>query len=147
MLNEQSICPSLHSKVGRSLPWGWRVSGSVGRVSLTISNIEIVTKNYSRHFIAWMGSARQPQKIPTSPYVIQTATLSSMAPQPMQWPVQGQDVIKIVEPEKTCQIKHRKNCECCPGHHLIVNHFSSMSWFKFRNLSVTVNCVTKSLIH
>ena len=24
-------------------------------------------------------------------------------------------------------IKHRKNCECCPGHHLIVNHYSSMS--------------------
>ena len=23
--------------------------------------------------------------------------------------------------------KHRKNCECCPGHHLIVNHYSSMS--------------------
>ena len=24
-------------------------------------------------------------------------------------------------------IKHRKNCEYCPGHHLIVNHYSSMS--------------------
>ena len=23
--------------------------------------------------------------------------------------------------------KHRKNCECCPGHCLIVNHYSSMS--------------------
>ena len=23
--------------------------------------------------------------------------------------------------------KHRKNCECCPGHYLIVNHYSSMS--------------------
>ena len=43
--------------------------------------------------------------------------------------------------------KHRKNCECCPGHYLIVNHYSSMSWFKFRNLSIIVNCVTKSLIH
>ena len=43
--------------------------------------------------------------------------------------------------------KHRKNCECCPGHYLIVSHFSSMSGFKFRNLSVIVNCVTKSLIH
>ena len=43
--------------------------------------------------------------------------------------------------------KHRKNCECCPGHYLIVNHYSSMSWFKFRNLSVIVSCVTKSLIH
>ena len=21
--------------------------------------------------------------------------------------------------------KHRKNCECCPGHHLIVDHYSS----------------------
>ena len=21
--------------------------------------------------------------------------------------------------------KHRKNCECCPGHYLIVNHYSS----------------------
>ena len=41
--------------------------------------------------------------------------------------------------------KHRKNCECCPGHYLIVNQYSSMSWFKFCNLSVMVNCVTKSL--
>ena len=22
--------------------------------------------------------------------------------------------------------KHRKNCECCPGHYLIVNHYSSI---------------------
>ena len=22
--------------------------------------------------------------------------------------------------------KHRKNCECCPGHHLIVDHYSSI---------------------
>ena len=43
--------------------------------------------------------------------------------------------------------KHRKNCECCPGHYLIVNHYSWMSWFKFRNVPVIVNCVTKSLIH
>ena len=43
--------------------------------------------------------------------------------------------------------KHRKNCECCPGHYLIVNHYSSMSWFKFRNLSEMVNCVTNSLNH
>ena len=35
----------------------------------------------------------------------------------------------------------------CPGHYLIVNRFSPMSWFKFRNLSVIVNCVIKSLIH
>ena len=41
--------------------------------------------------------------------------------------------------------KHRKNCECCPGHYLIVSHYSSISWFKFRNLSVIVNCVTNSL--
>ena len=25
--------------------------------------------------------------------------------------------------------KHRNNCQCCPGHYLIVNHYSSMSWF------------------
>ena len=31
------------------------------------------------------------------------------------------------------KIKNRKNCECCPGHYL------------FRNLSVIVNLVTKSL--
>ena len=31
------------------------------------------------------------------------------------------------------------------GHYLIVNHYSSMSWFKFHNSSVIVNCVTKSL--
>ena len=24
-------------------------------------------------------------------------------------------------------LKHRKNCECCPGHCLIVNHYCSMS--------------------
>ena len=40
--------------------------------------------------------------------------------------------------------KHHKNCECCPGHYLIVNHYSSMSWFKFHNMSVMVNYVTKS---
>ena len=34
--------------------------------------------------------------------------------------------------------KHRKNCKCCPGHYLIINHYSSLSWFKFRNLSVIV---------
>ena len=34
--------------------------------------------------------------------------------------------------------KHRKNCECCPGHSLIVNHYPPMS--------VTVNCVNQSLI-
>ena len=39
-------------------------------------------------------------------------------------------------------IKHRKNCECCPGRYLIVNHYSSMSWIKIRNLSEIVNCVT-----
>ena len=44
-------------------------------------------------------------------------------------------------------IKHRKNCECCPGHYLNVSHYSSMSWFKFRNLSEMVNCVTNSLNH
>ena len=44
--------------------------------------------------------------------------------------------ISFTEREK----KRRKNCECCPAHYLIVNHYSSMSWFKFRNLSVIVNC-------
>ena len=42
-------------------------------------------------------------------------------------------------------LNHRKNCECCPGHYLIVNQYSSMSRFKFRDLSVKVNCVTNSL--
>ena len=49
--------------------------------------------------------------------------------------------ISFTEREK----KRRKNCECCPAHYLIVNLYSSMSWFKFRNLSVIVNCVTNSL--
>ena len=40
-------------------------------------------------------------------------------------------------------LKYRKNCECCPGQYLTVNHKPSMSWFKFRNLLVIVNCVTK----
>ena len=43
--------------------------------------------------------------------------------------------------------KHHRNCEYCPGQYLIVNHHSSMSWFKFCNLSVIVDCITKSLIH
>ena len=38
--------------------------------------------------------------------------------------------------------KHCKNCECCPGHYLIVNHYSSISCVKFHNLSAIVNCVT-----
>ena len=25
--------------------------------------------------------------------------------------------------------KHRKNCECCPGHSLTISHLASMSWF------------------
>ena len=37
--------------------------------------------------------------------------------------------------------------ETSRGHYLIVNRYSSMSLFKFHNLSVIVNCVTKSLIH
>ena len=45
------------------------------------------------------------------------------------------------------KFKHRKNCECCPGHYQIVSHYSSMSWFKFSNLSVIVNRVTETLIH
>ena len=55
---------------------------------------------------------------------------------------------RMIQVKRTNQNnKHRKNCECCPGHSLIVNHYSSISWFKFRNLSVIVNCVSKSLIH
>ena len=54
-------------------------------------------------------------------------------------------VMKTVEQLVPFSIKHRKNCECCPGHYLIVNHYSSMSWFKFRNSSEMVNCVTNSL--
>ena len=41
--------------------------------------------------------------------------------------------------------KHRKNCECCPGHYLTVSPKPSMSGFKFLNLSGTVNCVTNLL--
>ena len=29
-------------------------------------------------------------------------------------------------PESWSVLKHRKNCECCPGHYLIVNHYSSI---------------------
>ena len=47
---------------------------------------------------------------------------------------------------KVCPfLKHRKNCECCPGHYPIVNHSPPMSWFKFRNFSIIVNFVTNSL--
>ena len=45
----------------------------------------------------------------------------------------------------THTLKHRTNCECCPGHYPIVDHYSSMSRFKFRNLSAIVNLVTNSL--
>ena len=40
---------------------------------------------------------------------------------------------RLREREKKEQVivKHRKNCECCPGHSPIVNHYSSMS-FKFK---------------
>ena len=55
--------------------------------------------------------------------------------------------LKILTKFVSSAKKHRKNCECCPGHSLTVNHYSSMSWFKFRNFSVIVNCVTKSLNH
>ena len=59
-------------------------------------------------------------------------------------PWSGLDIFQILQ---HLIYENRKNCECCPSHYLIVNHYSSMSWFKFRNLSVIVNCVTKSLIH
>ena len=52
-------------------------------------------------------------------------------------------IILCVSPPK----KHSKTCECCPGPYLIVSHYSSMSWFKFRNLSVIVTSVIKSQIH
>ena len=29
-------------------------------------------------------------------------------------------------PTDTFVSKHRKNCECCPGHYLIVDHYSSI---------------------
>ena len=51
-------------------------------------------------------------------------------------PEQTTDLVReIISVLLECQIsmrdgyflKHRKNCECCPGHYLIVNHYSSMS--------------------
>ena len=54
---------------------------------------------------------------------------------------------KCAKPFLATNIKHRKNCECCPGHYLIVSHYSSMSWLRFRNLSVIVTSVIKSQIH
>ena len=50
--------------------------------------------------------------------------------------------LRSPESFRTIFTKHPKNCECCPGHYLVVNHSPSMSWFKFCNLSVLVNCVT-----
>ena len=34
----------------------------------------------------------------------------------------------VLRPKKKIifNMKHRKNCECCPGHYLIVNHYSSI---------------------
>ena len=34
---------------------------------------------------------------------------------------------EVVEGYLCIHIKHRNNCECCPCHYLIVNHYSSMS--------------------
>ena len=34
---------------------------------------------------------------------------------------------KCAKPFLETNIKHRKNSECCPGHYLIVSHYSSMS--------------------
>ena len=34
---------------------------------------------------------------------------------------------EVVEGYLCIHIKHRNNCECCQGHYLIVNHYSSMS--------------------
>ena len=35
---------------------------------------------------------------------------------------------KLMEIKTSTQVllKHRKNCECCPGHYLIVNQYSSI---------------------
>ena len=45
--------------------------------------------------------------------------------------------------------KHHKNCECCPGHYLIVNHYSSMNVMvqvsQYVNNSQLCHLVTKSL--
>ena len=43
-------------------------------------------------------------------------------------------------------IQTSPDCECCPGHYLIVNCLPPMSGFKFRNLSVIVNCVVIEVI-
>ena len=47
----------------------------------------------------------------------------------------------------TFEAKHCKNCECCPGHALSVNHYPWMSWLQFLYLSEIVNCVIKLLNH
>ena len=35
--------------------------------------------------------------------------------------------LKLLRFDTITYSKHRKNCECCPGHYLIVNHYSAMS--------------------
>ena len=38
-------------------------------------------------------------------------------------------ILGLIGSERTLTLvvhKHRKNCECCPGHYLIVNHYSSI---------------------
>ena len=43
------------------------------------------------------------------------------------WEFGNKDILekyKVQSPKLI--LKHRKNCECCPGHHLIVDHYSSI---------------------
>ena len=48
----------------------------------------------------------------------------------------------ILQTSQELQMLSRSLSDC---QSLTLNRYSSMSWFKFRNLSVIVNCVTKSL--
>ena len=41
-------------------------------------------------------------------------------------PISDQTSVAIRMFKKHIFQKHRKNCECCPGHYLIVDHYSSI---------------------
>ena len=63
----------------------------------------------------------EPGREPDSPAQVDGALLQSLAYSEMK-----KNNACSFQQDTTIVKKHRKNFECCPGHHLIVNHYSSM---------------------
>ena len=111
-------------------------------------------KNTKSSCAVWTSKAvlNTAQQLSTAAWISNKQTSSNLSRKPaleyflvnttflMNQPWFNRAVLSLKQRRKTSQ-----EFECCQGHYLIVNHYSSMSWFKFCNLSVIVNCVTKSL--